>query len=284
MFVYRDENGDPISLKLRQHKLEVLEAVDGLIKKPRDPKAHNSDQDTEDEDGKPIWREWKPRERDFITLQPYPGRRGLFDASLIAGDDWPKEPEVCPIAVEGEFNRLALVAAAAKWSSESGEDYHIPGFAVGGMYGVDVTAIHGLMGDDPFDFWYDNEPPKPGMSCLDAPGGFSLIERLADYASVYHFRSAEKDADEWVQSGATPEALLALIANGGILLRPLEAVRRNVEQIRVREKNAQFRTQAIVKLLIDDLSVRGAFFDCGCMVRSAPGGRISLANHAFSHR
>src|SRR5665213_4232148 len=70
------------------------------------------------------WMDEGPDRKDkkIMTLQPIPGHRGVFCPIMDTGYSWDlKHPgnSILPVIVEGEFNWLALMAQARKWSGEN---------------------------------------------------------------------------------------------------------------------------------------------------------------------
>jgi hypothetical protein len=122
VYIYRDQNGEPCSLNIRQFSTE-------------------------------------PGDRTVMRVQPHAGRRGCFgvgNAQYSPGAAWPKDfPRL--IIVEGEHNLLSLQAASEQW----GLDYFIPAMAVGGKDGADIDCIAALAGGDEALVIYDNDKPNP---------------------------------------------------------------------------------------------------------------------------
>jgi hypothetical protein len=118
VYLYRDPEGEPCSLNLRQYGTE-------------------------------------PAERKVMRIQPHQGKRGVFgvpEAQYEPGDAWHGRMPLLTV-VEGEHNRLSLAAAAHKW----GLQYHVPCVAIGGKNGADIACIQALAaGDEPVVI-YDND-------------------------------------------------------------------------------------------------------------------------------
>lgn len=127
VYVYRDEDGLPCSLNIRQYATE-------------------------------------PAERKVMRLQPRTGRRGVFgagDANYLVGEAWSNKIPALTV-FEGEHNLLALRANVEKW----GLDYFIPAIAIGGKNGADVDCVKALArADEPLIvFDHDKVNPATGRS------------------------------------------------------------------------------------------------------------------------
>jgi ribosomal protein L37AE/L43A len=122
VYIYRDQDGQPCSLNIRQFATE-------------------------------------PGERTVMRIQPRSGHRGCFgvdNAQYAAGAGWPKGFPALTI-VEGEHNLLALQVAVERW----GLDYFIPAIAVGGKNGADIACIASLAkGTEPLVV-FDNDKLNP---------------------------------------------------------------------------------------------------------------------------
>jgi hypothetical protein len=126
VYVYRDADGNPCSLNVRQYQSE-------------------------------------PEERKVMRVQPRANKRGVFgvtDAQYDQGECW--QGRIPPLTiVEGEHNMLSLRAFTHRW----GYGWYIPVVAIGGKTGVDVTAIKALTGNQDPLVIHDNDTinPKTGL-------------------------------------------------------------------------------------------------------------------------
>jgi Virulence-associated protein E len=118
VYIYRDADGEPCSLNLRQYSTE-------------------------------------PTDRKVMRIQPHQGKRGVFgvpDAQFEPGDAWKGRIPLLTV-VEGEHNRLSLAAAVRRWEVQ----YHVPCVAIGGKNGADIACLQTLAaGDEPLVI-YDND-------------------------------------------------------------------------------------------------------------------------------
>jgi hypothetical protein len=118
VYIYRDAEGEPCSLNIRQHNTE-------------------------------------PEKREVMRIQPHQRKRGVFgafDAQYEPGDAWHGRIPSLTV-VEGEHNRLSLAAAVRRW----GLQYHIPCIAIGGKNGADITCIQTLVAGDEPTVVFDND-------------------------------------------------------------------------------------------------------------------------------
>lgn len=152
VYIYIDDNLQPISLNVRQYKLE----------RKGDPDKH------------------------VFRVQPKLGKRGVFCPVPNAGAAWPDMPT---LIVEGEHNWLSLCRASDEWNQDG--RFALAGFAVGGKAGSDTPAIKRLAGNRPVVI-YDNDKVdkktgKPGgYALVDA-----ITNRISVYAATTPTKDAD---------------------------------------------------------------------------------------------
>jgi hypothetical protein len=135
------------------------------------------------------WMEEGPDRKDkkIMTLQHFPGHRGVFCPITDTGYSWDLKIEgnaILPVIVEGEINWLSLMAQATKWTGQN-DCYHIPGFAVGGKNGADLDTITKLLDGEVPVVIYDNDELDYDLFDTPKPRGYSLVMELLKVTSLY---------------------------------------------------------------------------------------------------
>ena len=221
VFILTNTHGQPLSIKIRQYGEEK-------------PGKH---------------------EKFIYTLQPLPGRGGVFDFSPYFSGVW--QGRVSTLVLEGEFNWLQLQAQAARW----GEGYYLPGLAVGGKNSADLITLCQTLdpGERPVVF-YDNDAVDPDTG---KPGGYALVEAIRQKTPCYAATTPAKDMDEWiVKTNPTSVQFLALVDAGTYIIRPYEAVRADLATLLAKPSRAM--VQRAVDLAWEDLQSRGSVYNAGC--------------------
>jgi hypothetical protein len=153
VYIYVDHQFQPISLNVRQYKLE----------RKGDPQKHCQ------------------------RVQPVLGKRGVFCPVPEPGVGWGHNFPT--LIVEGEHNWLSLCKASDGWNADG--RYALSGFAVGGKNGSDVPCIKKLAGRRPVVL-YDNDKVdkktgKVGGYALVK----SITNRLSVYAATTPTKDAD---------------------------------------------------------------------------------------------
>jgi ribosomal protein L37AE/L43A len=170
VYIYRDAEGNPCSLNLRQIASE-------------------------------------PDEREVRRIQPL--RRGVFgvlDALYEAGDGWKGKVPTLTV-VEGEHNLLSLRALTGRWNPDY--RFSIPVIAIGGKNGADIATVKIIAQDDQPLVIYDNDKVDPttgwpgGYELVDAVS-------TSMYCQVTTTPDGVKDLDDFIKArpALNPQQLL----------------------------------------------------------------------------
>lgn len=225
VYIYRDQDGQPCSLNIRQYGTE-------------------------------------PNERTVMRIQPRPGRRGVFgalDAQYDAGDSWSGDMPPLVI-VEGEHNLLSLRALTDKWNKDYA--FYVPVIAVGGKDGADVKCIQALVGDREPLVIYDNDKVNPATGM---PGGFAVVNAVADRMYCHATTTPTKDLDDYIKGaeGLTSSKLLQeVFERAERVSLNINAVRSGVEAL-LRDKGIEANAKeiAVSTLIIADLLRRTTIYN-----------------------
>jgi hypothetical protein len=214
------------------------------------------------------------KDKKIMTLQPTPGHRGVFCPMMDRGYSWDQKirrHSILPVIVEGEFNWLALMAQARKWSGTS-ECYYIPGFAVGGKNGADLNTITKLLDGEVPIVIYDNDEKDWDSFDTPMPGGYSLVVELLKATAVYATTTyalngaisySVKDADDWVkQDDPTAVAYNLLLQQAGFIPRPFEDIKGQIDKATRASSKERFKAREVTNLVIADMQQRGTFHNC----------------------
>jgi len=214
------------------------------------------------------------KDKKIMTLQPVPGHRGVFCPIMDAGYSWDlKHPRnsILPVIVEGEFNWLALMAQARKWSGKN-DCYYMPGFAIGGKNGADLETIKKLLDGELPIVIYDNDELDYDLFDSPKPRGYSLVNDLRKVTALYATTTkaqdkvitySVKDVDDWVkQDDPVPVAYNQLLEGAEFLPRPFEDVKAEIDEASDAKSKERFKARAVTDIVLSDMRQRGVFYDC----------------------
>jgi hypothetical protein len=222
------------------------------------------------------WMDEGPDRKDkkIMTLQPIPGKRGVFCPEMDRGYSWDQnypENSILPVIVEGEFNWLALQAQALKWSGTA-DCYYIPGFAVGGKNGADLTTASNLLDGEMPIVIYDNDEVDWGMFDTPKPRGYSLVVDLQKVTSLYAITTnalkdaityTVKDCDDWVkQDDPSPVAYNLLLEKAEYIPRPFGDIKSQIDKVTCEVGKERLKARSVIDIVIADMQQRGTFHDC----------------------
>ena len=195
-------------------------------------------------------------ERRVIRIQPR--RRGVFGGASMAfrpGSGW-NGAAPPSVIVEGEHNRLALMAAIERWDVK----YFIPIIAVGGKNGVDLACIRSLIGweEDPLVV-YDNDTINESTGM---PGGYSLVEALATRLFMSVSTTPTKDLDEWfVKRERSPQEFLETISETAEpVAKSFASVAEEIQSMLETKGEPNQRTKNVTEIIVRDLRRRGTLY------------------------
>jgi hypothetical protein len=178
---------------------------------------------------------------------------------------------ILPVIVEGEFNWLAIQAQAQKWSGKQ-DCFFVPGFAIGGKDGADLTTISALLDGELPIVIYDNDGVDFDLFDKPMPRGYSLVVALQKVTGLYATTTSAlegavsytvKDADDWVkQDDPSPAAYNLLLDGAEYLPRPFEDVKDEIDKITNGKAKERFKSRNVTDIVVADMQQRGKFHDC----------------------
>lgn len=233
VFIYTNAHGDPISLNIRQWKLE----------KPGDKKKY------------------------IFRLQPVIGRRGVFNPTRYQGHSW--EHDLAPLIMEGEVNWLQLQRQTERWATgeplrpptgyefladEHAARWCLAGMAMGGKEGCDVESMMGVLDGQAPLVCFDNDDKDPHTG---QPIGYTLVTTINWRTSCFAVTTPLKDMDEWLRKvNPTPDAFVKEIYDDETYFpRPYEAVAEELNKLEA--KDARGAVKKATEIVWEDLNTRG---------------------------
>ncbi|MGA2851540.1 MAG: primase-helicase family protein [Terracidiphilus sp.] len=215
------------------------------------------------------------KEKKIMTLQPIRGHRGVYGAKMDAGYSWDLAipgNSIRPVIVEGEFNWLSILAQAQKWSGANDYCYFVPGFAVGGKNGADISTITKLLDGEVPIVIYDNDTVDWDSFDRPMPRGYSLVVALQKVTALFATTTTAtkgaiscsvKDCDDWMkQDDPTTVAYDTLLAQADYLPRPFEDVKAEIDRVTGEKDKERFKSRQITDIVIEDMEQRGTFHNC----------------------
>jgi len=225
VYIYRDAEGNPCSLNLRQIASE-------------------------------------PDEREVRRIQPR--RRGVFgalDAQYEAGDGWKGNMPTLTV-VEGEHNLLSLRALTRRWKPE--HRFSIPAIAIGGKMGADNATVKILAQDDQPLVIYDNDKVDPttglpgGYELVEAVSTDMYCQAATTPDDI-------KDLDDYIKARPTlnPQQLMDEVFDQAVAV-PLKfstVVAQVTMMLDARELEANTREIAVTNVIVTDVKRRAKLYN-----------------------
>ena len=225
VYIYRDAEGNPCSLNLRQIASE-------------------------------------PDEREVRRIQPR--RRGVFgaiDAQYEAGDGWKGEVPALTV-VEGEHNLLSLRALTCRWNPDY--RFSIPVIAIGGKNGADIATVKILTQDDQPLVIYDNDK-KDTVTGLPGGYELVDAVSTTMYCRATTTPDDIKDLDDYIKARPTlrPQQLLDEVFDQALPV-PLKfstVAAQVAEMLDASEVEANAREIAVTNIIVTDVKRRAKLFN-----------------------